>query len=331
MATLPRYPPLEYSFSRQRMFDKCPRCWWFRYIKSWYGWEAEIGSEHRLCWVYGKAQSLSMLAGKVVHEAISMCLDETYLEDKYIKELATKKIDNLIQQAKKWDRDSPQAHKHFFLVDNIRNNEFPNEILIEDLKSDVIDKIEAFLNYKGDSWIEDGFRAAVQKNKSLSRFVFIDGPKHDFDSKKVYDDKIAEGNIAIWAIPDFVIEHEQGRYAIIDWKTSDPSGASDEPSFQLQIYGYRFARHDLKVDPSRIDLYQFHLPECKWIGGPFSNEAMERTKNILNKDIYELIRMKGDEPKVPKEKCPPTPSETNCKSCNYTTLCSHAMLDRKDK
>ena len=58
------YPEFSWSISRQRLFEQCPRAYYYRYYMSWNGWLWEAPGESRLAYRLSKLTSLDALLGQ---------------------------------------------------------------------------------------------------------------------------------------------------------------------------------------------------------------------------------------------------------------------------
>lgn len=320
MAEIPETPPLEYSESRQAMFDRCPRQWWYRYEGSWGGWQAGPGSDHHRMWLYGKASSLYLLRGIAVHEGLATLLHGDHAEVSAVVGSAREQIAKGVREAASWREGARWANKEFFTTDSIRGEFHVAPAIVEDLQDDVEDCIRTFCDLRGDGWLAEGFIAAVVRARQDDRLVDVEPLKPNFSAMKMNHAGIGSGEVPVWARPDLVIEHVRGRYAIIDWKTGEAPDVRTEMTRQLRTYGLKLS-HEERIPPNCIDLHELYLPDGEWSGAAFSQEAHDSTLRELNERAKALIRLRGGLDMVQRDKCPGQPSESNCLYCPFTALC----------
>jgi len=63
-----------WSVSRDRVFDECPRKYYFMYYGSWSGWESEADERTRKLYVLKRLSTRATWAGSVVHDCIKQSL-----------------------------------------------------------------------------------------------------------------------------------------------------------------------------------------------------------------------------------------------------------------
>jgi hypothetical protein len=89
----------------------------------------------------------------------------------------------------------------------------------------------------------------------------------------------------IWMAPDFGFWTDDGRLALVDWKTggSDP----DSTAFQLGCYAL-YAREVLNVQPKQIELYEANLREPQVTQLPWDDSRLEAIQERLRLSIRSM-------------------------------------------
>ncbi|HEU5322827.1 MAG TPA: PD-(D/E)XK nuclease family protein, partial [Methylomirabilota bacterium] len=74
---MPRRPlerRFSWSVSRDRLFQRCPRAYWYQYYGSWGGWEAGASPEVRELYVLKHLQTRHQWVGAAVHATLEQVL-----------------------------------------------------------------------------------------------------------------------------------------------------------------------------------------------------------------------------------------------------------------
>jgi hypothetical protein len=229
----------EFSWSRSRdaAFQECRRKYYFHYYGAWGGWEAGADPITRRLYVLKQLATRQMWAGRAVHDAIEMAL-HVFREGRDVP--VEPFIADVIERMRgEWRssraglyRDTPKTLALF-------EHEYAVEIKREAWQA---------LSRSVATCLRNFFRLEL-----LAR-IRKTPPEHWSIEhwSKVFD---FEGT-AIWIAPDFGFWTDEGRLALVDWKTgaSDP----DATAFQLGCYAF-YAHAVLGVEPARVDLYEANL------------------------------------------------------------------------
>ena len=66
---------LTWSFSRDRLFNECPRAYFYHYYASWGGWEAGANEFCRKAYILKNVRSIDAWIGDIVHQVIKWVLE----------------------------------------------------------------------------------------------------------------------------------------------------------------------------------------------------------------------------------------------------------------
>jgi hypothetical protein len=229
----------EFSWSRSRdnTFQDCRRKYFYHYYGSWGGWEAGATPEVRRLYVLKQLASRQQWAGRTVHDAIEMSLHamragQTIPVDPF--------IDDVIERMRgEWRgskigryRDSPKLvalFEHEYRVD-LKPEAW------QALSRNVATCLRNFFTLP----LLATIRRTAPEHWSIEHWSKI----FDFEGTQV------------WSAPDFGFWTEDGRLALVDWKTggANPDGAA----FQLGCYAL-YAREVLDVPPAQVDLFEVNL------------------------------------------------------------------------
>ncbi|MBI2157499.1 MAG: PD-(D/E)XK nuclease family protein, partial [Candidatus Rokubacteria bacterium] len=98
---------------------------------------------------------------------------------------------------------------------------------------------------------------------------------------KVFD---FEGT-AVWVAPDFGFWTDEGRLALVDWKSGGANG--EGAAFQLGCYAL-YAHEVLGVPPAKVDLFEANLREPLVTPHHWSDERLEEIKERLRLSIRSM-------------------------------------------
>ncbi|MBI3636282.1 MAG: PD-(D/E)XK nuclease family protein [Candidatus Rokubacteria bacterium] len=89
----------------------------------------------------------------------------------------------------------------------------------------------------------------------------------------------------VWSAPDFGFWNDEGRLALVDWKTG--GGGGDTAAFQLGCYAL-YAREMLNVEPARIDLYEVSLREPRVTKHEWDAERLDQVKEQVRLSVRSM-------------------------------------------
>lgn len=301
---------------------QCPRSWWIRYVGSWNGWLDDSPPNRQKAYRLNKLESLATWSGKLVHNGIARLLrssDETVeaVMEAMTPEVGQKfRVSSLIPAGKFGPKGAFQLEQHYF------GAQVP-ATCVDDLLCDVRRCLEAFDAFCRDNPDLD-FRCIAIEAAAASRFLHIDHEAIPIADREMRHARIADKAVSVWAAPDFVAELPNGRLFFVDWKTGSRWGESEEQvSGQLKMYAaWMRLRHEAVFDrAAALELYEFHLPSQEFRGDAISRSEVEGIIAGMDDEARQLLALRGDNDRVPAERCPPQPERSKCGQCRYREIC----------
>jgi hypothetical protein len=318
----PPYPQLSLSATQISLRERCPRRWWFRYVGHWNGWLSDASPESQEAYRLGKLESVATWTGKRIHDGISLLVRDPKatagsvgrgIENKMRSEYRGSAG---IATGRFGDPKALRLEEHYFGT-ALRDSQ------LDDCVSQLqigLGAFERFCNAEPTL----NFRAMVQSARENMRFIHVDHEAIPMEARGFHSSDIASGEVTVYSAPDFVVETEDGRLIVIDWKTGDRWGPSEnELTSQLESYAaWLWIQHRPVVRRAKsVELYEFHLPTCKPAGRPATTDDFERAASRVRDEANRLLGLRGSEPAVRREACPPKPHPDGCKWCPFRGLC----------
>lgn len=231
----------EFSWSRSRdnAFQECRRKYYYHYYGAWGGWEATAAAEVRRLYVLKQLASRHQWAGRVVHDAVEMAL-HAFRDGRDIP--VEPFVRDVIERMRgEWRSSNAGRYRESPKLVALFEHEYRIELKPEAwqaLSRNVATCLRNFFKLP----LVATIRTTTAEHWSIEHW------------SKVFE---FEGT-QVWMAPDFGFWTEDGRLALVDWKTggSNPEGTS----FQLGCYAL-YANEVLGVEPARVDLYEANLRE----------------------------------------------------------------------
>jgi len=258
----------EFSWSRSRdnTFQDCRRKYFYHYYGAWGGWDAGAAEEVRRLYVLKQLSTRQQWAGRVVHDAVEMAF-HAFAQGRDIP--VEPFVADVIERMRADWRSSKAA----------RYRESPKTPALFEHEYQVDLKPEVWQALSGNvaRCLRNFFRlpllAAIRKT----------APEHWSIEhwSKVFD---FEGT-AVWVAPDFGFWTEEGRLALVDWKSGGATG--EGAAFQLGCYAL-YAHEVLGVPPAKVDLFEANLREPLITPHHWSDERLEEIKERLRLSIRSM-------------------------------------------
>jgi len=130
---------------------------------------------------------------------------------------------------------------------------------------------------------------------------------------------------SMWIAPDFGFWTEEGRLALIDWKTGGKNG--DGAAFQLGCYAL-YAAELLGVPPAKVDLLEVNLREPEVTGHRWDDERLDAIREQLRLSIRSMKAYLADpdENVARIEDFERTEELRICRWCNFRAVCRPEMV-----
>lgn len=291
-----------WSVSRDDIFRKCPRMYYFQYYGSRGGWEADADEKTRMIYILKQLQSRQMWAGNKMHECIAVFIKKTQEGHRSIN--VNQVIDKTLNIMRQEFRSS---RKKEYLKNPKLCALFEHEYEIalpktewKNIANHVAECLKLFFNsevYKEILHISD--------NQWLELEQF---------------DHFYLNNEKIYAAPDFAFNRDD-EIIIYDWKTGREEPVRDR--FQLACYGM-FAIQKWNVKPENVKLVNFFLSTGKLNEYKLIDFNLDQIQKNIWSSIVEMQDMLDDlqENIAREERFPFSQNEQICHYCNYNKICT---------
>jgi PD-(D/E)XK nuclease superfamily protein len=231
----------EFSWSRSRdgTFQECRRRYFLHYYGSWGGWDAGATPDVRQLYVLKQLQSRQQWAGRTVHDAIEMAL-HAFADGRDLP--VEPFIADIIQRMRGEWRGSNTG----------RYRDEPKSLGLFEHEYHVAITREGWqvLSRNVGTCLRNFFRlpllATIRRTPPEHWSIEHWSKMFDFEGTPV------------WIAPDFGFWTDEGRLALVDWKTG--GSRPDAAAFQLGCYAL-YAREVLGVPPAKVDLLEVNLRE----------------------------------------------------------------------
>jgi hypothetical protein len=293
----------DFSWSRSRdgAFHECRRRYFYQYYGSWGGWEGTAPDETRRLYILKQLASRQMWAGRSVHEAIEMAL-HVFRDGRDIP--VEPFIEDVIERMRGEWRQSRVGHYR----------EVP--------KTTALFEHEYRVELKPEAWqaVSRNVATCLRNFFRLPLLATIRRTTAEHWSIEHWSKSFSFEGTPIWMAPDFGFWSEDGRLALVDWKTgaSDP----DDTAFQLGCYAL-YAQEVLGVPPKQVDLYEANLREPLVTPLQWNDDRLEAVKERLRLSIRSMKAYLVDpEANVAAVADFERTEELRiCKWCNFRAVC----------
>jgi PD-(D/E)XK nuclease superfamily len=258
----------EFSWSRSRdnTFQECRRRYFYHYYGAWGGWDAGAPEDVRRLYILKQLSSRQQWAGRVVHDAIEMAFHA--FKDGHELPVEPFIADVIERMRGEW-RSSKAARYR----DNPKTVAlFEHEYLI-DLKPEVWQALSRNVTVCLRNFFRLPLVAEIRKTSAEHWSIEHWSKVFEFEGTPV------------WMAPDFGFWNDDGRLALVDWKTggSTPDGAA----FQLGCYAL-YASEVLGVAPAKVDLFEANLREPEVTQLTWTDERLTAIKEQLRLSVRSM-------------------------------------------
>ncbi len=270
-----------WSISRDRIFQICPRQYYFNYYGYWGGWQINAPQRVKQIYVLKQLKNRHMWAGAKVHDCIERTLTNlrrgiSVLEVDQI-------IDITLNQMREEFRSSRGKRYHIKpKTCALFEHEYEVAISDDDWKK-TADNLEQCLRnfYSSDTF---------EMLRDLHRRMWLE--VEDFSS-------FNQNNTKIWAVLDCSFRRDDGGITIIDWKTGRKM--SEDVSMQLSCYAM-YAMDKWGIEPENVKLIEYNLLANQGAEFTIGTSEIENTKTYIAGSIADMQSLLVDVGEnVPKE------------------------------
>ena len=315
-----------WSVSRERLFDECPRKYYFHYYLSWGGWERNAPLIAREAFKLKRLVSLHLWRGQLVHYIVSKVLQSLkakgrvpekqkvldYTTERFVAQIEFSRSRRYLTESKKrGDRINIDwlalvEHEYGRPVDGPRLDRTREECIsgIEGLySSPLLPRIE-----RSDS---SDWRIEDLDHAEFSQVFEIHG-------------------VTVYAKTDFMFREADSSFNIVDWKTNRSTGGEGDPATdnnktQLGIYGY-YATAILSEPLESLRLLEVNLLKEGLVKEhPIDQENLDSFAAAVESGIGKLSNLLIDsdvqrnEPLAPAHF--PKIGNGRCAFCNFFRIC----------
>ena len=290
-----------WSVSRDEIFRRCHRMYYFQYYGSWGGWEIDADDRTRMIYILKQLQNRQMWAGKKVHECIENVIIE--IQKGYEKIDVSKKIEETLDQMRKEFLSSKNKK---YLTDPkscaLFEHEYRLEVTETEWKSNADNVVECLKLFFDSKVYKEILKLTENQWLEMEQF-----PYFYFNDVKIY------------AVLDFAFRRND-KIIIYDWKTGKEDAERDR--FQLACYGL-FAIQKWAIKQEKVKLVDFFLSNGDQYDYNFKNFELNQIKEYILNSIDEMRdKLDDQQENIARENSFPfTENEKICKYCNYYKVC----------
>jgi CRISPR/Cas system-associated exonuclease Cas4 (RecB family) len=270
-----------WSISRDRIFQTCPRQYYYNYYGYWGGWDTGAPERTRQIYVLKQLQNRYMWAGAKVHD----CIERTLTNLR--RGIAVLDVDRIVEITLNKMREEFRSSREKRYLSHPKTcalfeHEYEVPISDADWKKTADNMEQCLRNFYSSETFD--------MLKDLPQQMWLE--VEDFSSFNLDSTKI-------WAILDCSFRTDDGGGTIIDWKTGRKM--SDDVSMQLSCYAM-YAMEKWGIGPEKVKLIEYNLLANKDMEFSVSGADIESTKTYISGSIADMQSMLIDvDDNVPKE------------------------------
>ena len=292
-----------WSISRDRVFQTCPRQYYFNYYGYWGGWETDAPKRTRQIYILKQLQNRFMWAGAKVHDCIKHTL--TNLQ----RGISVLDVDQIIditlnQMREEFGSSRDKRYLTHPKTCALFEHEYEVSILDADWKKTADNMERCLRNF----YSSETFGML----KELPQQMWLE--VENFSSFNL-------NNTKIWAVLDCSFRTADGGVTIIDWKTGRTM--SQDVSMQLACYAM-YAMEKWGVDPESVKLIEYNLLANQGVEFTVGMPEIENTKTYIAGSIADMQSFLVDVVNnMPKEESAflKMQDEGTRANCNFRKVC----------
>ena len=292
-----------WSISRDRVFQTCPRQYYFNYYGYWGGWETDSPERTRKIYVLKNLKNRYMWAGAKVHDCINHTL--TNLQ-RGISVLDVEQIVDITLNQMREEFRSSRDKRYLTHPKTCALFEHEYDVPISDTDWKMTaDNMELCLRnfYSSKTF-------AMLRELPQQMWLEVE----DFSSFNL-------NNTKIWTVLDCSFRTEEGGITIIDWKTGRKM--SKDVSMQLSCYAM-YAIQKWGIDPQKVKLIEYNLLANQGAEFSITDTEIENTKAYIAgsmADMQSLLVDVGENVPKEEEAFLKIQDERTRTGCNFRKVC----------
>jgi CRISPR/Cas system-associated exonuclease Cas4 (RecB family) len=292
-----------WSISRDRIFQTCPRQYYFNYYGYWGGWEINAPQRINQIYILKQLKNRFMWAGEKVHSCIKHSL--TNLRRGISVLDVDQIVDITLNQMREEFRSSREKCYHTHpKTCALFEHEYDVSISDDDWKKTADNMEQCLRNF----YASETFATL----RDLPRRMWLE--VEDFSSFNL-------NNTKIWAVLDCSFRTEDGGVTIIDWKTV--RSMSEDVSMQLSCYAM-YAMDKWGIDTENVKLIEYNLLANRGVEFTVGALEIENTKTYIAGSIADMQSLLVDVGEnVPKDEVSflKVGDERVKVDCNFRKVC----------
>ena len=293
----------DFSWSRSRdgSFQECRRRYYYQYYGSWGGWSPDAPPDTRRLYILKQLSSRQQWAGRTVHDAIEMAL-HAFADGRDIP--VDPFVHDVVERMRaEWKSSHAARYREAPKTTALFEHEYRVELPREAWRA-ISRNVEICLR----NFFRLPLLAAIRRTPSEHWSI-----EH---WSKVFQ---FEGT-PMWIAPDFGFWTDEGRLALVDWKTGGKHG--EGASFQLGCYAL-YAYELLGVPPAKVDLLEVNLREPDVVTHDWDDARLDAVRDQLRLSIRSMKAYLADpEGNVARiEDFELTEEPRLCRWCNFRAVC----------
>jgi len=303
---------LSWSLSKARIFEECPRRYYYQYYFSHVGYAPDAPEEAKLALEMRRIKGLDMWVGEVVHQTIQWVLEQTQLGNRPTKQDAIGETRRLLSEGWRcsklqlWrqhpDDHHPNLFEHYYGVevgqaatDRLKNKAFTSTGNF--MESEVLERITSA---SCDCWL----------------------PIEKFTSFRM------EG-ILFFLKFDFALKDEM-KLTVYDWKTGKPSR---EESRQLACYAL-YTSSKWGVPVQNVKVCAVHLqPELDACERCVEEADIEEARAFVKQSFNAMVKCLHNPVRniAVMEDFPMSGNLLRCGRCNFKGICEQGAFAQAEE
>jgi CRISPR/Cas system-associated exonuclease Cas4 (RecB family) len=298
-----------WSWSRHETFYQCARKTFWQYYGYWGGWEPDAPDDAALAYRLKHIKSVVMLVGQTLHEVLGERLRmrtdaPSNVPAAQIRDEVERRVLKQLRESRNrdWERfGSPKKYA----------------ILFEDYYGSGVGDAERDAALQLIRRCVDGLVTSVYARRAFAvakkRLRIVDPPSFD-------DMKIEIDGVTVYAVPDLVVEDDEGTLHVVDWKTGKSSKADVA---QLAVYGLYASEklgaplehvkaHLVYIATGEVEVYE-HLregvAEARRRISTYTADVRSRLTDVETNAAGDIAQF------------PMTENRMLCRRCNFREIC----------
>ncbi len=293
----------EFSWSRSRedIFRKCPRQYYYHYYGSWGGWQRDSDARTRNIYVLKKLSNQHLWAGEKAHQAVHKLLTVLRAENPLIPE------DQLIAQTladMRADFKNSRDRNYWKAPQTCGLFEHEYELdLADQAWKEIAGHVEQCIRHFFHSELFEEIQQIP-----VDQWLAIEEVSHFFLNE-----------IKVYVAIDFSVR-DNDKIVIYDWKTG--SSVNTDHDLRMACYGW-YAWQTWNVDPKQIELVEVNLIDMKIVRHQIAGVNLEKIQKRIFSSIQDMQFLLEDigNNQATEDRFALTDNERFCSFCNFKKIC----------